>query len=248
MKISKFSGLLLVSTFFSCFSIFSNIKIAEARSCDGIWNPIERIDCERLIIKEQAENNTKPTNNEGSSAELPSFPSRQPAKVSTPPIVPHEPTVPAQPVESEAEADARKELAAKELADKQALDRAKASNDRAKIIIQTLSSRSDVRNISLQTDPDRKLTGVCYEQKEFSYKEVKHDNANHPNAYADGYREGKVNAQKGEKYAPRSGGGEFSRGFDDGYYGKNSTGQDANATVKDTSQDIYRWNEKCTGV
>ena len=47
---------------FSLLCTFGNIKIAEARSCDGIWNPIKRLDCERLIIKEQLEDNiTTPT-------------------------------------------------------------------------------------------------------------------------------------------------------------------------------------------
>ena len=124
----------------------------------------------------------------------------------------------------------------------------KANTKRAKTIIETLLVLPNVRHISLQTDPDRKLMKVCYQQQEFSHNEVKHDNANHPNAYTDGYREGKMNAQKGEKYVARTGGGEFSRGFDDGYYGKNSTGQDANATVNDTAEKIYKWNEKCAGV
>lgn len=51
------------------------------------------------------------------------------------------------------------------------------------------------------------------------------DSANHPTAYLDGYREGLESARKGETYQPRSSGGEFARGFDDGYYGKPNTGQ-----------------------
>jgi glucan-binding YG repeat protein len=131
---------------------------------------------------------------------------------------------------------------------KKAIDRAKANTESAKISIATFSSRSDVRNISLQTDPNRKLTGVCYEQQEILHTQVYHDNANHPSAYNDGYREGRMSTQRREKYSPRTGGGEFSRGFDDGYYGNKSTGQDANATVKDSSQAIYNWNEKCAAI
>jgi hypothetical protein len=60
LKFFKFSALsltLLLSL--TCF--FGNIKIAEARSCKGINNPFKRIECERLIIKEQIEDNiTKP--------------------------------------------------------------------------------------------------------------------------------------------------------------------------------------------
>lgn len=51
------------------------------------------------------------------------------------------------------------------------------------------------------------------------------DSGNHPNAYDDGYREGVETAREGDEYEPRSAGGEFARGFDDGYYGRPYTGQ-----------------------
>jgi|GEM_PF-5669943 len=51
------------------------------------------------------------------------------------------------------------------------------------------------------------------------------DSGNHPNAYDDGYREGVEDAREGKEYEPRSAGGEFARGFDDGYYGRPYTGQ-----------------------
>jgi len=51
------------------------------------------------------------------------------------------------------------------------------------------------------------------------------DDGNHPNAYDDGYREGTRSAQNGDEYEPRSAGGEFARGFEDGYYGRPSAGQ-----------------------
>lgn len=51
------------------------------------------------------------------------------------------------------------------------------------------------------------------------------DSASHPNAYDDGYREGAEAAREGDGYEPRSVGGEFARGFDDGYYGRPYTGQ-----------------------
>jgi hypothetical protein len=57
VKNFKISTLLFASFASSSLCIFGNIKIAEARSCDGIWNPIKRLDCERLIIKEQIERN-----------------------------------------------------------------------------------------------------------------------------------------------------------------------------------------------
>ncbi|WP_243146702.1 hypothetical protein [Scytonema sp. UIC 10036] len=54
---------------------------------------------------------------------------------------------------------------------------------------------------------------------------VSEDPAYHPRAYADGYRQGLASAQKGEAYKPRTALGEFARGFDDGYFGKEFTGQ-----------------------
>lgn len=119
--------------------------------------------------------------------------------------------------------------------------------DRAKLIVETLRGRSDVRNISLKKDPDDNVIEVCYKERDVEIRRY-HDNANHPNAYVDGYREGKMSAQKGEKYSPRTGGGEFGRGFDDGYNRKESTGQDANATVHDSEKKVYVWNDKCDDV
>jgi hypothetical protein len=56
------------------------------------------------------------------------------------------------------------------------------------------------------------------------YRTVR-DSGNHPTAYNDGYREGQQAARNSSKYEPRSAGGEFARGFDDGYYGRPATGQ-----------------------
>jgi hypothetical protein len=54
---------------------------------------------------------------------------------------------------------------------------------------------------------------------------VDQDPAYHPQAYADGYRQGRENAKKGKAYKPRTAGGEFARGFDDGYYARKFAGQ-----------------------
>ncbi|NEU71979.1 hypothetical protein PI95_005150 [Hassallia byssoidea VB512170] len=54
---------------------------------------------------------------------------------------------------------------------------------------------------------------------------VDEDPAYHPQAYSDGYRQGQTSAKKRQKYKPRTAGGEFARGFDDGYYGKQFAGQ-----------------------
>jgi hypothetical protein len=55
---------------------------------------------------------------------------------------------------------------------------------------------------------------------------VVRDAAAHAGAYQDGFGEGRLSASRGETYKPRSVGGEFARGFDDGYYGRSFTGQE----------------------
>ncbi len=49
--------------------------------------------------------------------------------------------------------------------------------------------------------------------------------AYHANAYSDGYREGTASKANRETYQARSAGGEFTRGFEDGYFGRRNTGQ-----------------------
>jgi len=62
----------------------------------------------------------------------------------------------------------------------------------------------------------------------------------HPQAYEDGYREGVNAIQQGEQYEPRSSGGEFARGFDDGYYGRPRAEQ--RHTIPD-HQEAYQTNQ-----
>ncbi|MEO8890542.1 MAG: hypothetical protein ABI417_03245 [Coleofasciculaceae cyanobacterium] len=56
--------------------------------------------------------------------------------------------------------------------------------------------------------------------------EVLRDSADHPGAYRDGYSEGRQSKRSGDRYSPRTSGGEFARGFEDGYYGRRFVGQD----------------------
>jgi hypothetical protein len=49
--------------------------------------------------------------------------------------------------------------------------------------------------------------------------------AYNPTAYRDGYLEGIASKSKSETYQIRSAGGEFARGFEDGYFGRQNTGQ-----------------------
>ncbi|NEO72394.1 hypothetical protein [Moorena sp. SIO3H5] len=54
---------------------------------------------------------------------------------------------------------------------------------------------------------------------------VEKDAANHREAYDDGYKEGRRDARRGIAYEERSAGGEFSRGYRHGYYGRRYRGQ-----------------------
>ncbi|MBV8882813.1 MAG: hypothetical protein JO235_02255 [Chroococcidiopsidaceae cyanobacterium CP_BM_RX_35] len=49
--------------------------------------------------------------------------------------------------------------------------------------------------------------------------------ADHPDAYAQGYRQGEQSDREGKPYQPRTAGGEFARGFEDGYFNRPYTGQ-----------------------
>ncbi len=79
-----------------------------------------------------------------------------------------------------------------------------------------------------------------YKQQEYKIKYchpvtheiINEDPAYHPNAYVDGYRQGKRNFRKGKAYKPRTAGGEFGRGFDDGYFGRDFSGQKVTAPNK----------------
>ncbi|MHC5862733.1 hypothetical protein [Nostoc sp.] len=55
---------------------------------------------------------------------------------------------------------------------------------------------------------------------------IKESAADHPHAYADGYREGEQTARNRVAYKPRAVGGEFARGFEDGYFNLPYAGQE----------------------
>jgi hypothetical protein len=54
---------------------------------------------------------------------------------------------------------------------------------------------------------------------------VDQDPAYHPRAYSDGYRQGRASAKRGDSFKERTAGGEFARGFEDGFYGREFQGQ-----------------------
>lgn len=68
----------------------------------------------------------------------------------------------------------------------------------------------------------RESISYCYPVTQW---QVDEDPAYHPQAYADGYRQGQQSSRKGNAYKSRTAGGEFARGFDDGYYGREFKGQ-----------------------
>ncbi|MUG99275.1 hypothetical protein F7734_46095 [Scytonema sp. UIC 10036] len=68
----------------------------------------------------------------------------------------------------------------------------------------------------------RQRISYCYPVTQWHVDE---DPGYHPQAYADGYRQGQQSSRKGNQYQPRTAGGEFGRGFDDGYYGREFKGQ-----------------------
>lgn len=73
------------------------------------------------------------------------------------------------------------------------------------------------------------------------------NSVNRSNAYANGYREGQQKARDREAYKPRTEGGEFARGFEDGYFNLRYTGQ---VYVPDKSEQstTQRCNESSSSV
>lgn len=97
-----------------------------------------------------------------------------------------------------------------------------------KIVCATLAGLATVPTFLFFTQPakadwrvERKET-YCYP---VTTAQVHRNAADHPNAYVDGYSEGRQSARKGQQYRPRTAGGEFARGFEDGYFGRRFTGQ-----------------------
>ncbi len=82
--------------------------------------------------------------------------------------------------------------------------------------------RNDYPNFRRDYRYRRYPTRYCYPVTRWS---VDQDPGYHPRAYSDGYRQGRSSAKNQETYKPRTAGGEFSRGFEDGYYGKEFMGQ-----------------------
>ncbi|WP_310481356.1 hypothetical protein [Chamaesiphon sp. VAR_48_metabat_403] len=67
------------------------------------------------------------------------------------------------------------------------------------------------------------IEATCKPSRQEIY--VSKSDAYHADAYSDGYREGTASKAKRETYQARSAGGEFARGFEDGYFGRRNTGQ-----------------------
>ncbi|MGL5035881.1 MAG: hypothetical protein ACRC6M_19005 [Microcystaceae cyanobacterium] len=71
----------------------------------------------------------------------------------------------------------------------------------------------------------------------------------HPNAYDDGYREGIAEARDNKPFAVRTAGGEFAKGYEDGYNGRSYVGQqktlpDRRESYQSQKCRNYFYNEK----
>ncbi len=81
-------------------------------------------------------------------------------------------------------------------------------------------------SISLLFPQAAKADRVIYCHPVTDNRLLKESAADHPHAYADGYREGEQSARDRAAYKPRTVGGEFARGFEDGYFNRPYTGQE----------------------
>ena len=75
---------------------------------------------------------------------------------------------------------------------------------------------------------------------------VLQDSVARQHAYADGFRQGEQSARNREAYKPQAAGGEFARGFEDGYFNRPYAGQEdvvpsrvVQSTTQDCNEDGY---------
>lgn len=89
-------------------------------------------------------------------------------------------------------------------------------------IVAVLTCVTVPASIFLSQPAKADLGTYCYPVRR---AQVLKDAADHPGAYRDGYSEGRQSKRNGDIYRPRTSGGEFARGFEDGYYGRRFAGQ-----------------------
>ena len=77
-----------------------------------------------------------------------------------------------------------------------------------------------LKDILFRTD----LDVTCQSERQET-ESIDRSDAYHAQAYNDGYREGIASKAKRETYQARTAGGEFARGFEDGYFGRANSGQ-----------------------
>lgn len=102
---------------------------------------------------------------------------------------------------------------------------------------ETAFAREKHRHRSHHEHREEMVETECYPVTE---PYVSEDAANHPGAYSDGYRQGTASAQKGELFKPRTAGGEFARGFRDGYYGERFANQEIEVPDRVQYQTVTR--------
>jgi hypothetical protein len=71
-----------------------------------------------------------------------------------------------------------------------------------------------------------KADSIVYCHPVTNNKVIQESVADRSHAYADGYREGEQSARNRVAYKPRTVGGEFARGFEDGYFNLPYSGQE----------------------
>ncbi len=77
-----------------------------------------------------------------------------------------------------------------------------------------------LKDIIFRTELD-----VTCKSERIATESLERSDAYHAQAYSDGYREGIASKAKRETYQARTAGGEFARGFEDGYFGRATSGQ-----------------------
>jgi hypothetical protein len=90
-----------------------------------------------------------------------------------------------------------------------------------KVLVSTLFSLAAISTSLLSPQAAKAATVVYCNSGIYSQS----DAADHSQAYADGYRQGQQSFREGQAYQPRTVGGDFGRGFEDGYFNRPYTGQ-----------------------
>ncbi|PSF36062.1 hypothetical protein C7H19_15075 [Aphanothece hegewaldii CCALA 016] len=113
-------------------------------------------------------------------------------------------------------------------------------------LILNLQSRNNISNINVQRNfRTQEPESICYNEA-FSRTVMVKDSANHQKAYDHGYYEGKRERIEGKKYEHRTAGGEFARGYEDGFFDRNYAGQATVVSDRPVQQTLNQY--KCINL